>query len=458
MVKRLITLMLALACSLLLAACSSATQAAKTGLDVAYEKLCATDGLGGKEAFEYDQTTDALIVDMGKVGDVGKFFEVLNESVEGADIGILSLRHIVKGSARELSEGLANLPCKSLKCLDMGASNKDGLMAELEKEEGWTSLLVKTEALYDPDAYELGKYSTNALSNIACVKAIWIDSYGTMDGENGLGIMSGVEELRFTAGLTSEYRKRNSEVGFTVGDEKRLLDNLKNMKSLKRVVVFPEASAWEADDGYCTFILELQSLDLGLLTNEPFQGWNGQNDSLINVTDIDVLSLSSSDVVVKALKSCLKGKAKSAFETGKSFAVKDGAPKINGKCLVYLGDPTESEWDDYDKFFDYTSLVLLDELKGTNVKTMGSVSNNFDYFVYIYPTFNHVGKYGDSTEAYETEVNVRVYDMNKKEKYESGVIATVPAPDEYRYSGSPASRYWPNIDKEAAIDYIATLV
>ena len=90
--------------------------------------------------------------------------------------------------------------------------------------------------------------------------------------------------------------------------------------------------------------------------------------------------------------------------------------------------------------------------------TMGSVSNNFDYFVYIYPTFNHVGKYGESTEAYETEVNVRVYDMNKKEKYESGVIATVPAPDEYRYSGSPASRYWPNIDKEAAIDYIATLV
>ena len=47
--------------------------------------------------------------------------------------------------------------------------------------------------------------------------------------------------------------------------------------------------------------------------------------------------------------------------------------------------------------------------------------------------------------------------MNKQEKYESGVITTVPAPSEYHYSGTPNPRHWPNIDKEAAIAYIASL-
>ena len=47
--------------------------------------------------------------------------------------------------------------------------------------------------------------------------------------------------------------------------------------------------------------------------------------------------------------------------------------------------------------------------------------------------------------------------MKNEEKYESGVIETIEAPSEYHYSGSPDTRYWPNMNKETAIAYVAGL-
>ena len=188
--------MLAVFCGLMLAACSGVGQT-KAGLDVAYEKLVAAEGLGGEDAFAYEEKTDSLIVDMEKVGDIDKFFEVLGKSVSGADIGVLCLHNVVDVDADKLSQGLADLPCNSLKCLDMGASQKHGLAEALKKNEEWTALLTKTGALYDPDAYTLSNYSGDAIPNIESVKSIWIDATGPMDGHNGLHVFKGVEEIRF---------------------------------------------------------------------------------------------------------------------------------------------------------------------------------------------------------------------------------------------------------------------
>ena len=448
--------MLAVFCGLMLAACSGVGQT-KAGLDVAYEKLVAAEGLGGEDAFAYEEKTDSLIVDMEKVGDIDKFFEVLGKSVSGADIGVLCLHNVVDVDADKLSQGLADLPCNSLKCLDMGASQKHGLAEALKKNEEWTALLTKTGALYDPDAYTLSNYSADAIPNIESVKSIWIDATGPMDGHNGLHVFKGVEEIRFIEGITSEYRANNEKWGFKISDSDRLFDNLEDLTSLKRVIIYPETDGWTATNGYCTFMLELQLFDRGFKTNEPCKSWDGDESSLVNVADIDILSLNNSEDVVKVLKNLLEDRAEQAFEKGKSFKVVDTAPKLDGTCVVYLGDPHESQFGNYDKFFDLTSISLFEELEGTGVKTMRNASENFDYFVYIYPTFNLVGTYGGATEAYDTEVNVRIYDMNKQEKYESGVITTVPAPAEYHYSGTPNPRHWPNIDKEAAIAYIASL-
>ena len=443
-------------CGLTLVACSGAGQA-KAGLDVAHEKLCAAEGLGGEGAFAYEEETDALIVDMEKVSDIDKFFEVLGQSVSGADIGVLCLHNVGEVDAGKLSQGLADLPCNSLKCLDMGGSRKDGLSDALMDNEEWTALLTKTDALYDPNAYALADYSADARANIESVKSIWIDASGPMEGHNGLYALKGVEEIRYIEGITSEYREENEKWGFKIGDSKRLFDNLEDLTSLKRVIVYPNTDDWKAGDNYCKFMLELQLFDRGFKTNEPCKSWDGDESSLINVADIDILSLNDSEEVVKELKNLLEDRAEQAFEKGKSFKVVDTTPKLDGTCVVYLGDPHESQFGDYDKFFDLTSISVFEELEGTGVKTMRNASENFDYFVYIYPTFTQVGTYGGVTEAYDTEVNVRIYDMNKQEKYESGIITTVPAPAEYHYSGTPNPRHWPNIDKEAAISYIASL-
>ena len=96
--------MLAVFCGLMLAACSGVGQT-KAGLDVAYEKLVAAEGLGGEDAFAYEEKTDSLIVDMEKVGDIDKFFEVLGKSVSGADIGVLCLHNVVDVDADKLSQG-----------------------------------------------------------------------------------------------------------------------------------------------------------------------------------------------------------------------------------------------------------------------------------------------------------------------------------------------------------------
>ncbi|MBO4352931.1 MAG: hypothetical protein J5818_05510 [Eggerthellaceae bacterium] len=464
MSKRLISTVVATAVALVIAvfsglalvACSGAGQA-KAGLDVAYEKLCAVNGLGGEDAFAYEEETDALIVDMEKVSDIDKFFEVLGQSVSGADIGALCLHNVVEVDADKLSQGLADLPCNSLECLDMGGSQDDGLADALRSNEEWTALLTKTGALYDPDAYTLANYSADARPNVESVKSIWIDASGPMNGHNGLYALKGVEEIRYIEGITSEYRENNEKWGFHIGDSKRLFDNLEDLTSLERVIVYPDTDGWTAGDNYCKFMLELQLFDRSFKTNEPCKSWDGDESSLVNVADIDILSLNDSDEVVKELKNLLEDRAEQAFEKGKSFTVVDTAPKLDGTCVVYLGDPHDSQFGDYDKFFDLTSISLFEELEGTGVKTMRNASDKFDYFVYVYPTYNLVGTYGGVTEAYDTEVNVRIYDMNKQEKYESGVITTVPAPSEYRYSGTPDSRYWPNIDKEAAISYIASL-
>ena len=448
--------MLAVFCGLMLAACSGVGQT-KAGLDVAYEKLVAAEGLGGEDAFAYEEKTDSLIVDMEKVGDIDKFFEVLGKSVSGADIGVLCLHNVVDVDADKLSQGLADLPCNSLKCLDMGASQNHGLAEALKKNEEWTALLTKTGALYDPDVYTLANYSADARPNVESVKSIWIDASGPMEGHNGLDAMKGVEEIRYIEGITSEYRENNEKLGFKIGDSDRLFDNLEDLTSLERVIVYPDTDDWTAGDNYCKFMLELQLFDRGFKTNEPCKSWDGDESSLINVADIDILSLNNSEAVVKVLKNLLEDRAEQAFEKGKSFKVVDTAPKLDGTCVVYLGDPHDSQFGNYDKFFDLTSISLFEELEGTGVKTMRNASENFDYFVYIYPTFTQVGTYGGVTEAYDTEVNVRIYDMNKQEKYESGIISTVPAPAEYHYSGTPNPRHWPNIDKEAAISYITSL-
>lgn len=457
MKKLLVVLALAVACGLALAACSDTVSPENAGLDKAYERLTGTSGLGEEGAFAYDEATDALTVDLGKVSDVDKFFEVMNKTVNGGDVGTLILNGATSVDPSKLSAGLANLSCKSLKCLDMGASRSDGIAEALEKDDSWTALLAKTEALFDPDVYVLSKYGSDALENVANVKAIWADAEGDMDGENTLEIMKGVEEIRFTTGLTTESREENEKQGLKVGDSDRLLKSMPYMESLDRVLVLPESDSYEPGVAYCKFIILLQDLHLGLKTNVPGEVWDGSEDSLVSVDDIDVLSISDDEKVVDELERALNHVAKDAFETGKSFTLKDGTPKLDGTCLVYMGDPHDSQFGNYDKFFDLTHISFITEFDGTKIKTMRSAGEHFDYFVYIYPTFTQVGTYGDTTEAYNTEVNVRIYDMNNEEKYESGIIKTVEAPSQYYYSGSPAARYWPNIDKEAALAYVEGL-
>lgn len=448
---------------------SSAKSKQGEGLGAAYAALEKAD----VEGVTYDEETDALIVDMNAIEDVNELFDILDENVNGADIGTLSFgatkvdidpRNYKEGNkpkteyapldcAEDVSERVGALPCKSIQCLDMGVFYAYAADGE------WTEILDRTYALYSPYFVYFEDYPSFAQENLGQVEALWLDAgQWSGYGYRGVELMTGIEEIRFTAGLTTAEREESAKTKGGVSWNENLEKMLAEQKNLERILFFPELDKWSPGESYPITMGKLQLMMPDMKTNALGKAWDGDDESLISIRDVDVLSMCTTEDTMYEYERTLREQAKVAFETGKSFTLKEGQPKLgDGTCIVYLGDPHDSEWNDYSKLFTRTSFVMVDEFAGTKVQMPRSAAN-FDYFVYIYPTFELRGMYGDTTEAYATLVHVRVYDMKNKEIYESGVITTVEPADTYYYSYKPEPREWPNIDKEAAIKYIDGLV
>ena len=243
------------------------------------------------------------------------------------------------------------------------------------------------------------------------------------------------------------------------------LQALQGLGSLERILFFPDSEEWKVDDEYYTFVIALQDTLPDLLTNAAGSGWDGDEGSLVTLSSIDAVGSTKDKAgLEKWLAEQRENEATAyALALGEDFEAVDGKPTLDGKCLVFIDGAEETGWEDSPDYTDmanylYSIRKVLDkELDGTGIETPERIFD-FDYFVLVYPTFEQVGTYGDSTEAYATTANVRVYDMNAKTRYADKKAGTATPPDTYSYTGKPVEKYYTALDESAVVSYLSGLV
>lgn len=242
------------------------------------------------------------------------------------------------------------------------------------------------------------------------------------------------------------------------------LQTLQSLGSLKRILFFPGSGSWKADDAYYKFVIALQDTLPDVVTNVPGVAWDGESESLVALSAIEAVGgVENTGELEKWMAAEREDDASAyALDLGEGFEVREGLPKLDGKCLVILDAAEETGWKDSRDYKDMANYLqsirktLDDELEGSAVKTPERIYD-FDYFVLVYPTFAQVGTYGDSTEAYATTAHVRVYDMREKARYADVNAGTAMPPDTYSYTGSPVKKYYTAIDEKAVASCLESL-
>lgn len=321
-----------------------------TGLDVAYEDLkeeFQSEDSSQNTKIEYDKKSDTLILSLDPDDvDADKLFDILNEDLEGADVGTISFARISNtpansfsnsgnnqnntqndyatgnsqnnnqndqssGSMQEdankykesqgsdhqtdfatkVSKGIGSLSCSSIKCLDVSA-----VFSDLNGDD-WTKILKKTEGLCikhnDTGRFALG--TDKVKKNIKNLKRLLLTNDYYSFNIDSIGHFSNIEELNFTAGITKEQRTENEKKGFVPvfsygaqTKESVSINKLNQLKKLDRVLFFPEIE-WSPNVNYYKAILGMQEFTPALKTNKPGKKWNGDDEGdLIAVSDIDV--------------------------------------------------------------------------------------------------------------------------------------------------------------------------
>ena len=420
------------------------------GLGAAYEKLNKANPDMG---FEYDEATDTLFVPLYEVKtDPAELFKTLNKYVKGQDIG--TLRFDMQTATPDdkfltaFSDGLGSLECSSMQCLDVSDMN-----AKLAGYESWTAVLTKTAALYEPDVQNMVRYSDEAKANLAGVKRIYLRGDSRNTDLDHLELFPGLEEIAIVGGLTTAEREAagTPRVQFSFRNVSLPKDGLP--ENLNRVLFFPDLEAFEPDANYYQLVLMLQEFLPSVRTNEPGKGWDGSEETLVAVADIDVVAGSGNDKnVISLLETYLGNNAAGVYESCADFPVDNGEPKLNGKCLIYMAFPGDENWGRTNIFYTFMSDVFYDEVAGGVALPTGA--RDYQTFVYIYPVFNLVGYYDAGTEAYSTTTMMRVYDLEKGIRYKDVQIDFAEPQEKIYYSGKVPKRSHPYVNKTLIADYL----
>ena len=394
--------------------------------------------------------------------------------------------------SRTISKGIGSLTCSKIKCLDIS-----NVLSSFDLGK-WTKVLGKTESLciMQTDLAMFNRASKKLEKKLAKLKNLWLANGTSYYNLYGIGMFSGLEEVRFTAGLTKAQRKTSKEQGFTPDlsmsgktREGVPLYRLTSLKKLERVLIFPELKDWIPNHNYYTALLALQDFVPEAKTNVI-----GEKDELVAFKDIDVPALAKkmikkekdqeakdgksspsaayykspfsneskiNNYIANTLETLLKYDAYKCYNAGKKYKAAKGKPKLKGKSLIYLAYPGTDKWSrkhnwNKEKFYDSSSNVLLGELKGKKVE-VPSGSHDYDYFVYIYPRFTEYGRYDKGTVGYTQKTFVRVYDVKGKKRYKSVQIDTRPPARSFRYSGTPPEVHYENIRTKKVINYLEKL-
>ena len=434
-------------------------QAAWESMQALSEDLAYRDYLN----CSYDAPTDTLSIQVYSKVDPDVLFDELDKSVKGADLGNLVLDlfsasyeddYLEKFSAR-----LGKLRCKSIRCLAFG----DHMVLP---DDAWTALLDRTEILYNPPLKHMTDYSETGMTNLAQVKKLWITDTASSSLQH-VSVLPGLEEIAISAGLTAGEQEKTREAleqayQISYSNESDIYHGIlffhpaEDLKSLKRILYYPELDSWKPDTQYCMNIFSMQLYIPKVYTNVPGEIWSGDENTLITPGKINVMELAGAKKAVsRAFDYCLCEKASACYSEGKSFTESADTPSLKGTCLVYMAYPKnfDNESNPVDEFFT----VNFEILRSDFYESPDSADDPITTFVYVYPEYSYYGKYTDGTKAYQTTTMVQVYDMEQKIRYDA-MEADVKAPSETIYTdgrgwGRSSASMWSG----TVLDFLKTM-
>ena len=472
----------ALLVSVLLAAVVLTSCLGGKGLSGAYKKLTKD---GENAAISYDEKLDRLTLTFNNDGlDPAEVFDILDKAVEEEDIGeVRFLRGADQLANEELmhevSKRIGKLPFKSCRMLILGI---DPSMLG----GGWTGVLDRVDTLYayNVSTMFMDQYEQSEQDMIAKVKKLkYYDGDMTSLGFALFRSFTGLEELTLSAGLSPDEISQKDASGFGLYVDDSSVDVLKNYKSLKKLLIYPEALTWTGGETYYDLAFELKRAIPEVLTNIPgsaksdggAEGGDASSDEsgdeskedegeekvaepeLVAFKDYRILKDAPKDVKERILKEVLKEDAETCYKKGRKFKKSSSKPELVGKCLIYYGEPSESEFNK-DKLYTLTrNIMLRSDLKSKKIRMPEDIGD-YRMFVYIYGKYSFYGNYDKGTKGYATKTMVRVYDMERRIKYDPVEVNSENPPHSFRYYGStPPKTHYPSLKIDKARKYIKGL-
>ena len=236
--------------------------------------------------------------------DPDKLFDELDQSIKGARLGSLIFKghwSVPRSYWERFGARLGSLPCESIQCL--------GLIDIALEDDAWTEILDRTEILYLTDTGVFDGYSEEGLANLASVKRLRISDSNDLENAS---LLTGLEEVVMTAGLTPEDREETREKleqavsmdsitttlyesDISVG----YFGRFRNLPNLQRILLYPELDGWTPDSKYYVSLLGLQLLLPDVRINPPGKAWEGDEDALVSVTSIDVMERAGENRLAK---------------------------------------------------------------------------------------------------------------------------------------------------------------
>jgi hypothetical protein len=426
----------------------------------------------------YDEDNDVLFLYIDNGLELEPVFSALNKAIDGQDIGTLVF--YLDGTRgddyeKELNQKIGELSCASMERLGLNYHIVD------YPEYSWLKLADKTDKLYlDTNFSVFWEYDDGSISKLSKFKDLQIGYNPTML-LNGISKFTGVETISFipkyavprmhidsienATTASTEAAEGASEDSDAESDEvastAKLFDyyeysaegveGLVNLENLKTVLIFPE-TGYELTSGGQVFMKTLQYLNPGLQVNAPGEAGT---ENLIAVLDVETPDVSE-EIADDLLTGLLEEKVEMVYEECNEYKKADGDAVLTGKSLIYVADPDTDDWGDSMKYASIGEVKVAEAAK-EGIKVPSSV-NDYQTFVYVYPTYSRTGVYTSGTKAYSQNLHVKVFNMQDKIAYESKSVGTAAAPQSFSYfQGSVPDKHSGEVGIDKVYDYLKKL-
>ncbi len=435
----------------------------------------------------YNQDKESLEIGFYSESDIDKAFDILSRNIKNKSVGTIYLHTLYSVDDEKLAkinERVSKLNPKSIMVFGMDRELMES------KNTSWTKVLSKVDTLYLPGASVFYNYDDESKKNLRKIKKVWLyeDDYSCLSPFTDLeevGIYATVESTDDRASTRGNVYGPNGSVNYgpTVAPYETATNKngktikvkakpqpfdfdesykepedyapLKDAKKLKRLTIAPCFEKYKINMDGSGYLFALSNVRNDIMINEPNTKISENN--YVNIEDFNQLNTKLTKYTMNnVVKAFMSDEVKSAYNKAKKFKKNNKTHRITGKALVYMAKPDTTMYKK--KRVYHSSGNVLDETQLGNKYKMPERANDYEYFVYIYPTYKYFGKYNKGTKAYTETYWVEVFDMDHKIAYKKLKIGSKRPENQLRYSGTPPVKHAGTVPDAKVYKYIKNII